>query len=39
MAGALAFRVRVRDSVGYLFGDAALLGVAAATAALLATAG
>jgi hypothetical protein len=38
MAGALAFRVRVRDSVGYLFGDAALLGVAAATAALLATA-
>jgi hypothetical protein len=39
MAGALAFRVRVRDSVGFLFGDAALLGLAAATAALLVTAG
>ena len=39
MAGALAFRVRVRDSVGFLFGDAALLGLAATTAALLVTAG
>lgn len=39
MAGALAFRVRVRDSVGFLFGDATLLGLAAATAALLVTAG
>jgi hypothetical protein len=34
MAGALFFRVRVRDSAGYLLGDAALLGVAAATAVL-----
>lgn len=39
MAGALAFRVRVHDSVGFLFGDATLLGLAAATAALLVTAG
>jgi hypothetical protein len=39
MAGALAFRLRVRDSAGFLFGDAALLGLAAATAALLVTAG
>jgi hypothetical protein len=39
MAGALAFRVRVHDSVRFLVGDAALLGLAAATAALLATAG
>ena len=35
MAGALAFRLRVRDSAGYLIGDAALLGLAAATAGLL----
>lgn len=35
MAGALAFRVRVRDSVGFLIGDATLLALAAATAALL----
>jgi DoxX-like family len=34
MTGALAFRVRVRDSVGFLLGDAVLLGLAAATAAL-----
>lgn len=39
MAGALAFRVRVRDSPGFLFGDAMLLGLAAATSALLVTAG
>ena len=39
MAGALAFRVRVRDSVGFLFGDATLLALAVATAALLVTAG
>lgn len=39
MAGALAFRVRVRDSIGFLFGDATLLGLAAATAALIVTAG
>lgn len=36
MVGALAFRVRVRDSVGFLIGDATLLGLAAATTALLA---
>jgi DoxX-like family len=34
MAGALAFRVRVHDSAGFLLGDAVLLGLAAATAAL-----
>jgi hypothetical protein len=34
MAGALFFRLRVHDSAGYLLGDAALLGAAAATAAL-----
>lgn len=34
MAGALAFRLRIHDSVGYLLGDAALLGLAAATAVL-----
>jgi DoxX-like protein len=34
MAGALAFRFRVRDSAGYLLGDAALLSLAAATAVL-----
>jgi DoxX-like family len=39
MAGALTFRVRVRDSVGFLLGDATLLGLAAATAALLVTPG
>jgi hypothetical protein len=39
MAGALAFRVRARDSLAFLFGDAALLGLAATTAALLVTAG
>jgi hypothetical protein len=39
MMGALAFRIRVRDSVGFLLGDATLLGLAAATAALLVTAG
>jgi hypothetical protein len=39
MAGALAFRLRVHDSVRFLVGDATLLGLAAATAALLATAG
>ena len=35
MAGALAFRVRIHDTAGYLLGDATLLGLAAATAALL----
>jgi len=34
MAGALAFRVRVRDSVAFLVGDAAILGLAVATAVL-----
>ena len=34
MAGALLFRLRIHDSVGYLLGDAALLGMAAATAVL-----
>ena len=34
MAGALTFRLRIRDSAGFLFGDAVLLGLAAATAAL-----
>lgn len=34
MAGALAFRRRVRDSAGFLLGDAALLSLAAATAVL-----
>jgi hypothetical protein len=34
MAGALAFRLRVHDSLGFLVGDAVLLGLAAATAAL-----
>jgi hypothetical protein len=34
MAGALTFRLRIRDSPGYLLGDAALLGIAAATAVL-----
>jgi len=34
MAGALAFRIRVRDSAPFLLGDAALLVLAAVTAAL-----
>jgi len=34
MGGALAFRLRVHDSVGFLVGDATLLGLAVATAAL-----
>jgi hypothetical protein len=34
MAGALAFRVRIHDSAGFLLGDAALLVLAAATAFL-----
>ncbi|MGN6798525.1 MAG: DoxX family protein [Gaiellaceae bacterium] len=32
MAGALAFRLRVHDSIGFLVGDATLLGLAVATA-------
>ena len=39
LSGALAFRVRVHDSGGFLFGDATLLSLAAATAALFVTAG
>jgi len=38
MTGAIAFRLRVRDSAGYLLGDAALLSLAAATALLRITA-
>jgi DoxX-like family len=38
MAGALMFRLRIHDSAGFLFGDAALLGLAAATAVLRITA-
>ena len=38
MAGALAFRLRIRDSIGFLLGDAVLLGLAAATAVLRITA-
>jgi hypothetical protein len=34
MAGALAFRLRIRDSAGYLLGDAVLLGLAVAIAVL-----
>src|SRR5438067_1823730 len=34
MAGALAFRLRVHDSAGFLLGDAVLLGLAVATAVL-----
>jgi DoxX-like family len=34
MAGALTFRLRIHDSAGFLLGDAALLGLAAATAVL-----
>jgi DoxX-like family len=39
MVGALTFRVRIRDSAGFLIGDLALLGLAAATAVLFMTAG
>jgi hypothetical protein len=39
MAGALVFRLRVHDSVGFLLGDATLLSLAAATAVLRITAG
>ena len=38
MAGALTFRVRIHDSAGFLLGDVALLGLAAATAVLRITA-
>src|SRR5438046_2291558 len=34
MAGALAFRLRIHDSAGFLLGDTALLTLAAATAVL-----
>lgn len=34
MAGALAFRLRIHDALGFLLGDAALLGVAVATTVL-----
>lgn len=34
MSAALSFRLRIHDSVGFLAGDAVLLGLAAATAAL-----
>jgi hypothetical protein len=34
MTGALAFRLRVHDAFGFLLADAALLGLAAATAVL-----
>lgn len=37
MAGAVAFRLRVHDSAGFLFGDAVLLAVAAVTAVLRVT--
>jgi len=39
MAGALAFRLRIHDSAGFLLGDAVLIGLAAATAVLRITAG
>jgi DoxX-like family len=39
MAGAFTFRLRVHDSAGFLLGDAALLGLSAATAVLQLTAG
>ena len=39
MAGALAFRVRARDSAAFLLGDGVLLALAAATAALRLTSG
>ena len=38
MAGALTFRLRIHDSAGFLLGDTALLGLAAATAVLRITA-
>jgi hypothetical protein len=38
MAGALMFRLRAHDSAGFVLGDAALLGLAAATAVLGVTA-
>lgn len=34
MAAALTYRLRIHDSAGFLLGDAALLGLAAATAVL-----
>jgi uncharacterized membrane protein YphA (DoxX/SURF4 family) len=34
MAGALAFRVRIHDSAGFLLGDATLLGLASVSAVL-----
>jgi DoxX-like family len=34
MVGALAYRVRIHDSAGFLLGDATLLALAAATAVL-----
>jgi hypothetical protein len=34
MAGALAFRIRVHDAIGFLLGDAALLVLAAVTATM-----
>jgi hypothetical protein len=39
MAGALAFRIRVHDAIPFLLGDAALLVLAAITAALRALTG
>jgi DoxX-like protein len=39
MGGALAFRLRIRDSAGFLLGDTVLLALAAATAALRLTSG
>ena len=38
MAGALTFRLRIHDSAGFVLGDAALLGLVAATAVLRITA-
>src|ERR1043165_8764845 len=38
MAGAIAFRLRIHDSLGFLLGDTALRGLAAATAVLHMTA-
>lgn len=37
MAGAITFRIRIRDSAGFLLGDATLLALAAATAVLRVT--
>jgi DoxX-like family len=39
MAGAITFRLRIRDSAGFLLGDAVFLGLAATTAVLRITAG